>query len=73
MSNESHLIENAIVCLRDKKELKDFTSSKINIDMVKVSFPECNIEKVLNQIWDMANEVCYSWFYDETFKRQMKC
>ena len=73
MSNEGHLIENAIVCLRDNKKLEEFISNKINIDMVKVSFPECETEKVLLQIWDMANEVCYSWFYDETFKEQMKC
>jgi len=72
MSNAEHLIENAIVCLRDKKEFKDYSESKVNVDMVKVSFPDCDTNNVLFQIWDMANEVCYSWFYDETFKQQMK-
>jgi hypothetical protein len=72
MSNSEHLIENAIVCLRDKKEFKDFSESKINIDMVKESFKDCDINNVLSQIWEMANEVCYSWFYNETFEQQAK-
>ena len=69
MSNAEHLIENAIVCLRDKKEFNEFASMGINIDMVKVSFPECDTRNTLMQIWEMAGEVCYSWFYDETFKQ----
>lgn len=72
MSNAEHLIENAIVCLRDNKDVTNFTNAKINIDMVKVSFPDCDIENVLDQIWQMANEVCFSWFYSETFKQQIK-
>ena len=72
MSNAEHLIENAIVCFRDKQEFDYFSSMEINADMVKVSFPECDVRNTLWQIWEMAGEVCYSWFYDETFKQQMK-
>ncbi len=70
MSNAEHLIENAIVCLRDEKGFKEFAESKVNIDMVKIAFEGCNTEKALWQIWEMAGEVCYSWFYDKTFKQQ---
>lgn len=72
MSNAEHLIENAIVCLRDDKDITEFTKAQINIDIVKVSFPDCNIENVLDQIWEMANEVCFSWFLTETFDEQHK-
>lgn len=70
MSNAEHLIENAIVCLRDEKEFKYFCQDERNIDMVKLSFPNCDVENALKQIWEMANEVCFSWFLTETFNQQ---
>jgi hypothetical protein len=70
MSNAEHLIENAVVYLIEDKEFEDFAKDEVNINMVKVAFKGCNTGKALWQIWEMAGEVCFSWFYDETFKQQ---
>lgn len=72
MSNSEHLIENAIVCLRDNKPLDYFKNEcKSNREMVEIDYPDSDIDTILDNIWDMANHVCYTWFYNETFKEQI--
>lgn len=70
MGNAEHLIENAIVCLIQEKDFKDFVKDRVNIDMVEMAFRGCETDEALRQIWEMAGEVCFTWFYDETFKQQ---
>lgn len=54
MSNEEHLIENAVSCIEREKEYEDFANAKHNIEMSKVS----NID--LRQVWTMAIHVVYT-------------
>ena len=54
MSNEEHLIENAVTCIERKGEYEDFASAKHNIMMAKIS----NID--LHQVWMMATHVVYT-------------
>lgn len=54
MSNEEHLLENAVCALEKEKSFEDFSSDKKNIDMSK----ETGIK--LEQIWSMAQYVVFT-------------
>ncbi len=62
MSNEEHLIENAVSCIERREQYEDFANAKHNREMAKVS----NIN--LRQVWRMAiHVVCTlkeSWVSD---------
>lgn len=51
MSNEAHLIENAVCCLERGGEYEDFANAKHNIEMAKWSKMD------LKQVWLMAIHV----------------
>ena len=62
MSNEEHLIENAVFCIERGGKYEDFAGAKINIEMAKYSKID------LKQVWRMAiHVVCTlkeSWVSD---------
>ena len=61
MSNEEHLIENAVCCLERGGKYEDFADALYNRDMAKAS-------KIgLRQVWDMAIYVV------ATLKREWVC
>lgn len=61
MSNEEHLIENAVCCIERGGEYEDFADAKHNRKMAEASKID------LRQIWDMAIYVVY------TLKREWVC
>lgn len=62
MSNEEHLIENAVFCIERGQNYEDFADAKHNREMAKWS--KMNLE----QVWRMAIHVVYtlkeSWVSD---------
>ena len=62
MSNEEHLIENAVFCIERGQNYEDFAYAKHNREMAKWS--KINLE----QVWRMAIHVVYtlkeSWVSD---------
>ena len=61
MSNEEHLIENAVCCLERGGEYEDFADAKHNREMAKMSGID------LRQVWSMAIYVI------DTLKRKWVC
>ena len=55
MSNTEHLIENAIVCLEEKKSYEDFIDTDVNKRMFKL------VKSPPEEIWDMAIYVYYTY------------